>query len=392
MKKINQRKTGYWIASGKYFQSIKHLLLWIFGLGSITATAQVKIILDKIPNETPQNTSIYVAGDFNNWNPQDIRFKMIPQSDGTFVLEMNVSQAQIEFKFTQGNWDTTEGTAEGGKMQNRLYQVKNGDILRLQILNWEKKMIKHSTASPQVRVIAENFQIPQLKRTRRIWLYLPKDYAQSGEKYPVLYMQDGQNLFDAATSYAGEWGVDEFLDQWNNGKVIVVGIDNGGTKRMREYSPWKHPRFGGGDGDKYMKFIVKTLKPFIDANYRTLSDSENTGIMGSSMGGLISFYGAMKYPDVFGKAGVFSPSFWISQDVYHLAEHFKAKKKPKIYFLAGGKESPVMVQDTEKMFNLLKQKGFTDVDIKLIIKPEGNHSEGFWQQELPQAFEFLFGK
>jgi alpha-glucosidase len=122
-------------------------------------------------------------------------------------------------------------------------------------------------------------------------------------------MHDGQNLFDNATSFAGEWKVDEILDSlytYRGFSAIVVAIYNDDKERINEYSPWKNDSLGiGGDGDKYVKFIVNTLKPFIDRHYRTLSGRENTAIMGSSMGGLISLYAALEYPDVFGNAGIF---------------------------------------------------------------------------------------
>jgi predicted alpha/beta superfamily hydrolase len=125
----------------------------------------------------------------------------------------------------------------------------------------------------------ENFFMPQLNRSRRIWLYLPPAYETSGLSYPVMYMHDGQNLFDVLTAYSGEWEVDEALNTLasQGHKVpIVVGIDNGGTNRIGEYTPWSNPDYGGGDGDLYIRFIVETLKPYIDQHYRTLSDRSNT--------------------------------------------------------------------------------------------------------------------
>src|SRR5690606_36165183 len=144
---------------------------------------------------------------------------------------------------------------------------------------------------------------------------LPPDYETSAKYYPVLYMHDGQNLFDVRTSFSGEWKVDEHLDSLfllGDPGCIVVGIDNGGTNRINEYSPWVNPQYGGGQGDQYIEFLIETLKPYIDQNYRTLPDAEHTGIMGSSMGGLISYYGGLTNQNVFGRIGAFSSSFWFS--------------------------------------------------------------------------------
>jgi predicted alpha/beta superfamily hydrolase len=142
-----------------------------------------------------------------------------------------------------------------------------------------------------VKIIGSNFFIPQLNRYRRIWIYLPVSYATSGKKYPVLYMHDGQNVFDDSTSFSGEWGVDETLDtlEIKTKEVIVVAIDNGGDKRMNEYSPYDMDRFGKGEGDLYVDFLVNTLMPYINRNYRTKKYGRNTFVAGSSMGGLISF-------------------------------------------------------------------------------------------------------
>ena len=174
-----------------------------------------------------------------------------------------------------------------------------------------------TTASRSVTLLSERFAIPQLGRARRVWLYLPPDYGWSTKRYPVLYMHDGHNVFDSATSFAGEWGVDETLDSlqaagdWG---AIVVAVDNGGMHRMDEYNPWRasDAKNGGGEGDAYVEFVAKTLKPYIDAHYRTRSDPQSTAVIGSSMGGLISLYATLKYPEVFGRAGVFSCACWIA--------------------------------------------------------------------------------
>ena len=177
------------------------------------------------------------------------------------------------------------------------------------------------TASPQAQVLDTAFFMPQLGRHRRVWLYLPTDYArQPRRRYPVLYLHDGQNVFDAATAYAGEWGVDETLNRLRaSGQdptgCIVVAVDNGGRYRGDEYIPWANPRLKiGGQGAAYVDFLTFTLKPYIDQHYRTRPDAAHTGIAGSSLGGLISVYAALRYPAVFGCVGAFSPAFWVCND------------------------------------------------------------------------------
>lgn len=217
------------------------------------------------------------------------------------------------------------------------------------------------TASPNVAVVDTAFAMPQLGRTRRIWVYLPPGYAASDRRYPVLYMHDGQNVFDAATSYAGEWGVDEALDSLaaaGDPGIIVVAIDNG-PERIAEYSPWTHPRAGGGQGDAYVDFLANTLKPWVDARYRTRPGPQHTGIMGSSMGGLISLAAAFRMPDVFGQIGVFSPSLWFSDSAFVAARESRPSGvRPRFYFVSGGGEgSPeeprVVVRGQERMVSVL---------------------------------------
>lgn len=242
------------------------------------------------------------------------------------------------------------------------------------------------TASEQVSSFT--IDAPQLKGTKKIWVYLPKNYEKSKKNYSVLYMHDAQNLFDSKTSYAGEWNVDEKLDSIN-AQLIVIGIEHGNDKRMEELTPFKNEKYGGGNADAYLDFIVKTLKPQIDKTYRTKTKKKNTLIMGSSLGGLVSFYALLKYPQVFGKAGVFSPSFWFSDKIYDAAENTK-KIKSKIYFLCGDEESDDMVADLNKMERLLNTKRCYCLHLneKQIVKG-GEHNEKLWRNGFTKAILWL---
>lgn len=243
-----------------------------------------------------------------------------------------------------------------------------------------------STATKQVSTFT--IDAPQLNGTKKIWMYLPKNYANSKKKFSVIYMHDAQNLFDAKTSYAGEWNVDEKLDSLN-APVIIIGIEHGNDTRMEELTPFKNEKYGGGKADNYLAFIVKTLKPYVDKNYKTKPDKKHTLIMGSSLGGLNSFYAVLKYPEIFGKAGVFSPSFWFSKDIYTLMEQSK-KTKAKIYFLCGDKESDDMVSDLNKMEYLLNSNRCYCLNLnqKKIVK-DGQHNEKLWRDGFVQAILWL---
>ncbi len=207
-------------------------------------------------------------------------------------------------------------------------------------------------------------------------------------------MQDGQNLFDKSTSGYGEWGVDEVLDSlsiMNVKESIIVGIDHGGENRLTEYNPFDNKQFGKGKGDQYADFIVKTLKPFVDEHYRTFKNKKHTSIAGSSMGALISMYTIAKYPTVFGNAGIFSPSFWIAPTFYDYLLK-RNLKKSKIYLVAGQLESEDMVSDIKKIYDELILKGSRKSNLKLMIKPDGKHSEWFWHREFPEFYKWLINQ
>lgn len=245
-----------------------------------------------------------------------------------------------------------------------------------------------STASKNVSTFT--LDAPQLAGQKKIWLYLPGNYATSTKKFPVIYMHDAQNLFDKSKSFAGEWQVDETLDSLK-AQVIVVGIEHGNEKRIDELTPYKNAKYGGGKADSYLDFIVNTLKPYIDKNYRTKPDVKNTVIFGSSLGGLVSFYAVLKYPETFGKAGVFSPSLWYTDDIYKLMEQ-APKTKAKIYFLAGDSESTEddVVGDVRKMEHLLDANRCSCLKLnKSVVVKGGKHNEEMWRKSFAKAYLWL---
>jgi alpha-glucosidase len=257
-------------------------------------------------------------------------------------------------------------------------------LLSALILN---NIYAQSTASKQITkfVIAA----PQLDTLKTIWVYLPKNYGNSEKSYPVIYMHDAQNLFDIETSYVGEWEVDEYMDRLIANESIIIGIEHGNEKRITELTPYKHEKYGGGKGDAYLTFIKNTLKPHIDVTYRTKPEAINTTIFGSSLGGLISFYAVIKYPRTFGKAGVFSPSFWFNDKIYDLVNASAIPETSKFYFLAGTDESEEMVPNQQKMVALLISKGVKKERIENRIIKGGKHNESFWKSYFPDAYHWL---
>lgn len=360
--------------------------------GLITGAAEVTMIVTSLPANTPPGDNIYIAGSFNGWDPGNVNFILQPNTGGQPQIVVT-GTGTIQFKFTRGSWATVEGNENGGYLPNRNFTFGSADTLLITIQSWEDLGGPGTTAAENVIVMDNAFFMPQLNRTRRIWLYLPPDYETSGKDYPVLYMHDGQNLFDLYTSFAGEWEVDETLNSlYNAGKEvpIVVGIDNGGADRIAEYTPWPNQQYGGGDGDLYAQFIVETLKPFVDQNYRTKPQREFTGVMGSSLGGLISHYIGLKYQDIFSKAGVFSPSFWFSDSSYIFA-YQTGKIHPMRYYMMGGtNESGGLVQQMNQMMDTLQAAGFTDPELFLKVVPGGQHNELLWRTQFGQAYQWLY--
>lgn len=363
----------------------------MFGLG---ATAQVTLRITSLPTNTPATPYLFAAGTFNAFNPADSAF-LFTKAGSNYELVLPAATGGGAFKITQGSWAKAEGTITGAPVGNRSFTYAPNLVIDVVVNGWEGTTTLTSTALlPNVKIISDSFYIPQLNKTRRVWIYLPNDYAtQTTKRYPVLYMHDGQNVFDVITSYAGEWGVDETLSakqiKWDKG-CIVVAVDHGGSSRIDEYSPYNNPKYGGGQGEAYCDFIAHTLKHYIDSAYRTKPEREYTAIAGSSVGGLISFYAAVTYPQIFSKAGVFSPSFWFSDTLYTYVENQPKNGSVKFYFMAGTQESSDMVPDMERMIELLKTKGYTDAELKLVAKEDGQHTEWFWKREFGDCYDWLF--
>ena len=250
-----------------------------------------------------------------------------------------------------------------------------------------------STAQPNVHVLDKQFHVPELNGLRTVRIYLPPSYHQSKKHYPVVYMHDGQNLFDETTSKYGEWKVDEQLNQLAQShqiEMIVVGIDHGGDQvRLSELSPWENAKYGPAKGDIYANFVAKTLKPYIDTHYRTMPERDGTAIAGSSMGGLMSHYLLFKYPDIFSKAAILSPSYWYSEQVFDFTRSHIPKQPVSIYMATGDKEPAVMTNNQRDMLSLFSGSAPHKFKIQARIVSGKSHNEAFWSEEFRQAILWL---
>jgi predicted alpha/beta superfamily hydrolase len=371
---------------------LRCLVLVIVLLTGLSVDAQYKVrFVVRLPEGHKAGEPVYLAGSFNRWNPGEEKMKL-SASGGQSGITIELPKGMFEYKFTKGSWEKVEVSKDGGAVENRKVEVLSDTTIEAEIGHWADhlpRQSKRSTASPNVHIVDTAFYMPQLKRHRRIWIYLPPSYASSRKRYPVLYLHDAQNVFDEATSFSGEWGVDETMDSIGQSmpESIVVGIDNGGDKRMNEYSPFDMDRFGKGEGDLYVDFLVKTLRPYINQHYRTKRDEKYTFTAGSSMGGLIAFYAILKYPKKIGGAGVFSPAFWVAPRLKEIVASKGRKVKGKIYFFAGQQESEQMVPDMLSIFHQLDQ--VSKAKMTTVVRAEGKHTEATWRAEFPLFYQWL---
>lgn len=235
--------------------------------------------------------------------------------------------------------------------------------------------------------------------TRQISVYLPEVYATDLQRrFPVFYLHDGQNLFDPHTSYipGRTWRANSTADAVTGDggcePMILVGIANTGLRRMAEYTPTRDFRLGGGEGRLYEKLLLEELRPAIDRTYRTLTGAPDTGVGGSSLGGLISLDLALQAPEIFGKVAVISPSLWWDhRSILSLVESCKPAPHPRLWLDIGTAEGQQHVRDTEQLDRLLRQAGWQEgVDLKLLVVPDAIHDEDAWAARFDQVLRFLF--
>jgi predicted alpha/beta superfamily hydrolase len=248
-----------------------------------------------------------------------------------------------------------------------------------------------TVADPTRWVVLPPLAMPSLNRQRTVRVYLPPSYATAHKRhYPVVYFHDGQNVFDEATSYAGEWGADEALDALaarTGWEAIAVGIDNGGAQRMTELNPWSNARFGAGEGEAYLEFVMRVVKPAVDAQFRTQPGRAHTAMVGSSMGGLITLAALHRYRSEIGAGAVLSPSLWIAPEALALSDTQPLPPDTRVFLYAGGREGAAMVPDAERLRDRLAPR----TTLQWLVKPEATHSEPAWRAVLPQALQHLFG-
>lgn len=340
---------------------------------------------------------VYMVGSFNGWQVADERYRLQATGEGAYTLTFNWppdGAPTYEYKYIRQDWNGEELDLYGQAVANRCLRRNGAGVLADTVARWKHNGLNYRPELlPHIELLDEPFVIPQLIRTRRITALLPHDYYESDRRYPVLYLQDGQNLFDDFAPF-GSWGVDKrlaILAEYGLGDLIVIAIDHAAEERVAEFTPSFRTRLGRGQGKKYVHFLAETLKPYVDARFRTRPGQADTGIGGSSMGGLISIYAGLMYPQLYGKLMIFSPSLWVVPSVpFHLLQ-LSATYRGRIYLYAGGRESETMVPNLERFqAQLARQVATSEVAFKTSIDPDGQHNEARWGEEFPYALRWLF--
>ena len=340
---------------------------------------------------------VYITGNFNEWNPRDKNFELTKTEENTYVIDIEDKKLPklIEYKYSRGGWENVEIDRFGNITPNRKIlksAKKTVDAVEKWRVNWAPFK---SEFFPIAEIISEKFFIPQLNRTRKIWALLPHDYRETEKTYPVLYLQDAQNLFNEGSPF-GNWEIDQkmsILTEYGRGDVIIIAIENGREDRIKEYVLDNESITQNAEGKKYIRFLADTLKPYVDSVYRTKPEREFTGIGGSSLGGLISIYSGFLYPEVYSKLMIFSPSLWINPENNYPQMNFKNPYDIKVYMYGGEKEGSEMTERIHLFESTME--GWEDshslqFTFKTSINPEGRHQEFYWSQEFPRAMEWLF--
>lgn len=348
---------------------------------------------------------LYLAGSFNNWDPVHLYVGAIPQVDQELLFSLEgLEEGDLELKLSRGNWQTLTSSSAGHLVAPQLISIPEDSSVSILIEAW-RDQFPSSTASPQVQVLDQQFFFERLEQQRKVWIYLPKDYATSTNKYPVIYMHDGQHLFDEATSVgrAGpvEWMVDKTIDQASI-PAIVVGIDHADDYALRQGEYLVHPTDFTAEvqGWAYLGDIVHILKPYVDRHYRTLSDAAHTAMVGSSLGGLLTIYAGLRYPHIFGTIGAFSPSIWMDKELLHaysekqLAIQDSCRKTQTLYFYVGEKEQRVramaaphaMKPDIDCYTDWLHTH-FTG-RVEIAINAKGKHGALYWQDAFRNFYAY----
>ena len=372
-------------------------IILLFCLQLIPAQQRnVTILVEPSVTARDSGLNVYIAGnksEFGNWNPSTAALKKI--SDSLWKFESVFDSGEVlAFKITSGSWEQEAIYEINNLPGNTILEVTKDTTLIIRPLFWKRRILQQKSEHSIRGKVEYHRQLAGvgLNHKRDIIVWLPPSYEKNTKKhYPVLYMHDGQNIFDPTTAFTGyDWRVDEVADSLIKMKVIeeiiIVGIYN---------SPDRLPEYSDSDiGTAYLNFVTNTVKPLIDSTYRTKPGKEHTGVIGSSLGGLSSLLFVWKRPDVFGMAGCMSPSFWYDDEktLKEVREYSGQKKNIKIYLDCGGREKE-LISGYKRMVEILKTKGYKKgKDLDYTLDSKGIHNEHSWAKRVWRPLVFMFGR
>ncbi|MGH1363459.1 MAG: alpha/beta hydrolase-fold protein [Calditrichia bacterium] len=374
------------------------LVLSLYLLGACeTAPSNPTLTIRVQTPSLEEGETVYITGSDSSlglWEADKVALLQLDNGDWQFKHAYPESTV-LEFKLTRGSWNN-EAVYDGKTIPGNLkVRVLRDTTLEVSVHTWRDQISIDVIENPEDIVGDVRYHhniVPEglLERTVRVWL--PPGYDSETQRYPVLYMHDGQNIFSPAFSFNHEeWRVDEVADSLIRANhispIIVVGVDNTGDRSI-EYSTTKK-------GKMYLRFLTEQLKPMIDETYRTLPDRENTAVMGSSMGGLISFLAIWHHSDVFSVAGCLSPAF-IYKGVNSVTQvsNYSGNKKPmRLYIDNGGEGLEKKLQPgCDAMLSALKEIGYDESEVFWKLYPKALHTEKAWAERLHEPLLFMFGQ
>ena len=379
----------------------------LVGAAAARAETVMQLFVVELPASTPAEAPVWISGDLpalGSWNGAGVRLG--PAGSGRCVARVALERGvPFEFKVTRGSWETVEKDARGGEIANRRGRAGEHDTVLAVVAAWRDQTgstpARRSTLTGEVR---SHPRFPSsFVRPRDVLVWLPPGYdADSARRYPVLYFHDGNNVLDAATSFKGvEWGADETAERLIRAGAlrpfILVAVYNT-PDRMAEYTPVSDERHGGGQAAGYERFLVEELKPFVDRSYRTLPGPGSTGLVGSSLGAIVSLDLALQRPDLFGLVGCISPAVWWGRrDIVRRVTAGKGAAL-RVWLDIGTAEGTEKagtrewLDDARALRAALRARGWReDRDLHYEEVEGAVHDEGAWAARLDRVLVFLLG-
>ncbi len=390
------------------------------------------LVVKDLSGKANKDNPIYLASSINGWNPADPEYKLEGRSDTRWqiVIDQDLQNVTMQFKFTQGGWDREELNSEGDAIDNRSLPMVDASklepgerpIIELEVMDFREpvslaEQVRKSGFYHKLEVTGDVRRM-QVRGggggaeslTRDLLVWTPPGYndpKNADRRYPVLYMFDGQNLFEQLPGVPGEWNADEtatrLIDSGEIEPLIIVGIPHGGEYRLEEYMPFGSYKGVKGHGEQTMQWVMREVMPKVERAFRVETGRDATGIGGSSLGGAMALYASTKYPDMFGKAIVESLPMMGDEGkaTTDYIEH--AKSWPdKIFIGMGGHEVSNDPSDDERNQRYVRWAKQVDrmiaahhvpsEDRELVIVPDANHNENAWSERFGDALVFLYGK